>query len=565
VKIIAIARIVVCLASLPSVARAMEVRVVSPLVQVFPSTVPAGETVARVEAARGEHEPFQIVVHAGASRLSVVRATTTPLDGGRIVPRLYRVAYLPVTTPSSVEGHPGPWPDALVPDVDALVGEPRRAFPFDVPAHEARAIWVELYVPPDATPGRHRGALTVTSDGQAAVTVPLELTVHDFMLPRTSSLPVTFGFATSEMAAGHPGLDGPELFALARRYAILALRHRISIHGGTNEPPAWHVRAGQLSVDFTAYDAEVGPFLDGTVDRGGPAEGARWSAFEVRIPQKLDGAARAEYTRQLVAHLKQKGWLARAFDYTFDEPNDTQIDAVKHRAMMLYSVAPEVPRLVTHALDERLRGAVDIWCPVVNFVDDKPGNSRLPPRAAYEGERLWWYQSCMSHGCNIVGGDYFTGWPSNVVDAPAMAHRILPWLTFRYRVQGELYFDTVAAYGGGKDPWRDQQRFGGNGDGTLFYPGRVAIIGGKHDIPIESIRLQLIREGLEDYEYLRLYERAAGPRAAAALARSIAGKTYAWQHDGALLLAARRRMAQAIDLWWRAQLASGSDPGITAR
>ena len=156
---------------------------------------------------------------------------------------------------------------------------------------------------------------------------------------------------------------------------------------------------------------------------------------------------------------------------------------------------PGVPRLVTRVLDPTLRGSVDIWCPMVNFLDDKPGNSSSPPRSAYDaplakGERLWWYQACMSHGCNIVGGDYFTGWPSYVVDAPAMSHRIMEWLTFRYRVGGELYYDTVEAYAQGKDPWRDQLLFGGNGDGTLFYPGRARTSSaGTSDVPVESVRL----------------------------------------------------------------------------
>src|SRR5262249_37920778 len=159
-----------------------------------------------------------------------------------------------------------------------------------------------------------------------------------------------------------------------------------------------------------------------------------------------------------------------------------------------------------------------------------------PPRAAYDphrvhGERLFWYQACMSHGCNIIGGDYFTGWPSYVIDAPAMSHRIFEWLTFHYRIDGELYFNTVEAYAPGLDPWRVQLLFGGNGDGTLFYPGRARELGGSTDFPIESIRLALIREGLEDYEYLKLYARAAGEAQAEALAASIAGKTYRWEHD----------------------------------
>ena len=56
--------------------------------------------------------------------------------------------------------------------------------------------------------------------------------------------------------------------------------------------------------------------------------------------------------------------------------------------------------------------------------------------------------------------------------------------------------------------------FGGNGDGTLFYPGLPDLIGGSTHIPVESIRLKLIREGLEDYEYLALLEKSRGQKAA---------------------------------------------------
>ena len=50
--------------------------------------------------------------------------------------------------------------------------------------------------------------------------------------------------------------------------------------------------------------------------------------------------------------------------------------------------------------------------------------------------------------------------------------------------------------------------FSGHGDGTLFYPGKPSVIGGQHDVPLSSIRFELIREGLEDYELLRLLDAA---------------------------------------------------------
>ncbi|MGZ3427572.1 MAG: DUF4091 domain-containing protein, partial [Polyangia bacterium] len=72
--------------------------------QVFPTSVPPGEPEAKIEAARGEWEPFQIVVHAAGGALRGVRAEATALRGaGELAaPRLYRVEYLDVKTPSSV-------------------------------------------------------------------------------------------------------------------------------------------------------------------------------------------------------------------------------------------------------------------------------------------------------------------------------------------------------------------------------------------------------------------------------------------------------------------------------
>src|SRR5207248_8113982 len=107
--------------------------------------------------------------------------------------------------------------------------------------------------------------------------------------------------------------------------------------------------------------------------------------------------------------------------------------------------------------------------------------------------------------------------------------------------------------------------FGGNGDGTLLYPGRARTLGGTRDFPVESMRLALIREGLEDYEYLRLYAKVAGEKEAEALAATIAGKTYQWEHDPARLYAARHKMAEAIDRHWHHWVASGGGIGVNAR
>jgi hypothetical protein len=108
-----------------------------------------------------------------------------------------------------------------------------------------------------------------------------------------------------------------------------------------------------------------------------------------------------------------------------------------------------------------------------------------------------------------------------------------------------LYFNTDEAYGK-TDPWRDVRLFGGNGDGTLFYPGTPDIVGGKTHIPIESIRLKLIREGLEDYEYLTLLSHTLGPAHTQEIINKLVTNTYTFKHDPKTLYQVRAEIAREL-------------------
>ena len=50
---------------------------------------------------------------------------------------------------------------------------------------------------------------------------------------------------------------------LLRDYTAALLAHRISAHGMSMQPPRFSRTEGKLSVDFTDYEAEVAPFLEG--------------------------------------------------------------------------------------------------------------------------------------------------------------------------------------------------------------------------------------------------------------------------------------------------------------
>jgi len=116
-----------------------------------------------------------------------------------------------------------------------------------------------------------------------------------------------------------------------------------------------------------------------------------------------------------------------------------------------------------------------------------------------------------------------------MIDDAPVHNRIMEWLSWKYDIGEELYFNTNGAYSRKPDPWTDVHLFGGNGDGTLFYPGRPDAIGGRTDIPIESIRLKLIREGLEDYEYLVLLGKRKGAAAVDAAQKGLIRS--AWEYD----------------------------------
>ena len=131
------------------------------------------------------------------------------------------------------------------------------------------------------------------------------------------------------------------------------------------------------------------------------------------------------------------------------------------------------------------------------------------------------------------------------IDADATRNRSMEWLSFVYNVQGELYYETTQAFFTG-DAWTNQYNFGGNGDGTLFYPGTTAKIGGKTEIPVESLRLKMIRDGMEDYELLNLAKTLGAGDQAMAIASGLFPKTYQATATPAAIDSARAELAALI-------------------
>lgn len=492
-------------------------------------------------AARGECESAQIAVRPrGSPRAVSAEATALAAASRRRGPRipvaLYRVATLRLARPSGPDGAAGEWPDPLVPVRDAAFGEARRAFPVQVAAGRVQAIWVEICVPRDAAPGGWSGEVRVAAGGRRAAVVPVRLRVWPFAIPRTGTFAAPFGLSTR---LGTRALGAPDDPQVARALAAAALRHRVTPFTLSADPPDGSCTAARCALDWTRYDAEVGPVLDGTL-----VPGVRGAFAEVRIAGRVWSGPEADLAATLRAwraHFEARGWADRLWLYTLDEPGPDQLPELARRARLARAAGIRV--FATTLPQPALDGLVDAYAPVLNALPD----GRAPARVGFS------YASCMSHGCAELpeAGPLraemrrtFTGWPGYEIDRPGPAARAVAWLGWRRGLAGELYYDMLQAWRG--DPWTDVRAFAGNGDGTLLYPGRPAELGGAHPFPVESIRLKIVRDALEDVELLRLAGDAGLGGLAATVAQQLVPSARGWERAPERWLAARQRLGDAL-------------------
>ncbi|HEY3267261.1 MAG TPA: glycoside hydrolase domain-containing protein [Armatimonadota bacterium] len=248
-------------------------------------------------------------------------------------------------------------------------------------------------------------------------------------------------------------------------------------------------------------------------------------------------------------HFQQKGWLDRAWFYATDEPFAKRKLAEGRRQSLLWRKAvPNGWSLVTNTFSPELEGAVNEWVVVVNWIDDPERCSPAVIRQHQaKGERVWWYQGLMSRAPGLSRGGR---WPSMYIDDDAMALRVDGAMTWRYGFDGMLYYMVDMAYAQkNNDPWQNQFFYSANGDGTFFYPGTPVRVGGSHPIPITTLRLKLLRQSMQDYEYMKrvsdLGDKGIADRAAA---RIVAAPDRYWTDTQAEALPAlRAELARRIE------------------
>jgi hypothetical protein len=540
---------------------------------------PSGAPEAEIAAARNEVESFQVVVAAVAGNLRVTRAELSDLvgDGGAIISadhiRLYREEYARVRMSTSrAELPPGLYPDALVPFVDSVTGEPiepRRqhrarwgeplvttghdmyAVPAEIFEGQNQPIWVDVRVPKDVPAGVYRGVFRVIArEGEAEV--PVTLTVWDFTLPDGPTHRNHFGgFGTVAQSFGVPR-DSDKFREIEDRYCRAMAEHRINPplprhllpqvdqDGSLTIVPERHKALRKFMSELHVTDFEIPrcPF-------GRLPHSTKGTDYKIIPPDQRQKAVR--YYRDYYQYLQANDWAARAYIYLLDEPNTREnYEQVLVLAEVVREAAPELKCLVveqTYPHDPSwpdIDPAVDIWCPLWAFIDRPTIREKLA-----EGDGVWSYTALVQRAPEYhpqydeVRGKDPPYWH---IDRPLLVYRVPLWINRQYGITGLLYWTTVTRV---IEPWFNPafahpRHY--NGGGYLFYPGGPCGIDG----PIASMRLKNLRDGMEDYEYFALLEQRNGWEAVQPIVDRIAPNWWDYARDPQALLAARRELAEAI-------------------
>lgn len=572
----------------------------------------AGAATLALAAARDEFEGRQIAIRPTVtvhdlwiepSDLSMVDEGGATLTIPASNVSVYRVGYVYVAHPSTGYKRVGLEPDPLLPMT--LVNGERLGWAYNAAPNLMRRginggvtqpFYVLFHVPASANPGTYAGTLKVTCsalDGTPApeVNIPVTLTVYPFSIANRT-LKAVFGvnlqWAMYANAADHKWIGywyppSPTRVTETTTYKGVQLggwmkmfgEHRITPQAML---PAWNsgtswAPPGNSTGAMTARTAVLTDYMG--AGAATTFSGQRLSFPALKMPEygapsyvtnPFSSSSASSKAAKYYSTMRAQAYpyLSKSIAYPIDEPKPAQRSFVERYGAFLHHYAPGVKYFVTIdgvAFKFALVKNVDAYGQRLMFFFRDYGKWVAKIRNAKK--TVWIY----SHA---------TKWqsvsPAYLIDQPLTGSRVQGWYSFKTGAAGLLYFNVSAwrpktgssAY---RDPYRDplSYRTGSgstlllaNGDGSLVYPGYYPALGLNIEgaPPVTSLRLEAIRDGIEDYEYLKLVQAKKGTGAANWFVARIIGPLPAprsghllfppWQPNPATYETVRSQMANLI-------------------
>ena len=542
-----------------------------PTVKVRPSDAVTAASSVPVKGAKNETVSFQVILN-GTTNYSNLDVSLSNFSGAGSIPvsnaQLYRVGYINVTTSSDSAGTTGEWPDTLYPiGKDRYYNQQRNGSPFNLTANRNQPIWISLDIPKTAAPGGYTATFNVTqgTGGPVIQTIPISLTVWNFTLPDQPSAKTTYRFDDYDTYCYHYfggnsncQWDTNNVLNLHFLYWKAAFAERINLDGAF----------GGVTYDYNAGTNTISnvdwSLWDPTYDQVGvslyPIPGPQfdWNDPDHTWTQAETNEAIA-FWKVVATHYKSKGWFNNSFLYTADEPDDSTLPLNKKQADTLHAADSGFKAMVTDNYEPSLVGHIDIWTVIANELDTGTGNSvdeGAPSlfHQTYDSERaagkqVWWYDSTSS-GDSDSGYFNFQQhgvWADEFIDHQGVNQMVHGYIQWKYNLDGYLYYAITNNYLNGQDVWTNNYSFARNGDGTLFYPGTPAKIGGTTHIPVPSLRLEILRGSWNDYDYMTLLKQAGQSAYVDSLVNNLVSRSDSWDHQAQDYQNAREAMAAKLE------------------
>ncbi len=401
---------------------------------------------------------------------------------------------------------------------------PKLRTSFDIGAKESQSFIVKVKTDAGTKAGWYSAEVTVkNSDGDVIKRAMLRVYVWDFALdakPACDSLYElkSFNIAGFFQSRSPEAYDGSEWGSIYRNewYEYVL----------ENKMCPQHLPAEITSSEADAYmdDPRVTAFV--TID------GRQAANFDDEHIAETNRELSAIYTKLS----QKKEWLDKAYIYTIDEPWGAHgVEMVKRqwectKAVLgdtkFQTILPfgnEYDRDLKMDFLERTWDYCNAFCPssgqfteYATSAQRKENPKRYPAWGQYldptqyerygnlevryemlreRKDAMWWYICC---GPEYPYANFFAYYQG------AWA-RVVFWQQHHYDIDGFLYWSMVNWYT--NDSKSINLREINSGDGLLLYPGTFW---GEGCVPVPSIRMEFVRDGVEDFQYLRQLERKLG-------------------------------------------------------
>jgi len=397
----------------------------------------------------------------------------------------------------------------------------------DVPANVAQPVWLTLKIPADSPSGKYSGTWTVEAEsgGKATFDLSLEVLPAELPPPADWSFYLNIWQDPGGVARAHNvAVWSDEHWTLLEKYAANFAAHGMKTITTSIVYDPWDSQTGypfetmvewkypgryvpgtadRFSWDFTNFDRYVNLMMAAGIREKidcfslvkGPGKnmksdiryldtaGHRYRVAKITIGDREWYKVWSAFLPAFRKHLEEKGWFETAF-LSFDEK---PVKAMQLIFDLVLKVEPDFRISIaggSHYRGDRRKSSDEISL-YYDFLMDKREMDRIRPvikrmRAARD-RYITFYTACQPPLPNVF------------LYSPLREARLLPWLAWKYDLDGYLRWASNAFPA---DVWKQPNYKWHSGDMYFVYPG--------DDGPLDSMRWELLRQGIQDYEVLRI-------------------------------------------------------------